>query len=138
MGRFYNNRGMSVNILTAMNTGNNRRTAVSVRRPVNSHPPPLRRWQQYRGNCVFYAVCAKQTHRIIGQLLPGNEAVNTSLTKEDIVFRGVRAEELSWSQLALRVSQYSVGDGHRKFAVEEELMSACEVLTCDLKTLCVM
>jgi hypothetical protein len=36
MGRFNNNRGMSVNILTATNTGNNRRTAVSMRRPRKS------------------------------------------------------------------------------------------------------
>jgi hypothetical protein len=36
MGRFYNNRGMSVNILAATNTGNSRRTAVSMRRPVNT------------------------------------------------------------------------------------------------------
>jgi hypothetical protein len=36
MGRFYNNRGMSVNILTAMNIDNNRRTAISMRRPVNT------------------------------------------------------------------------------------------------------
>jgi hypothetical protein len=42
MGRFYNNRGMSVNILTETNTGNNRRTAVSMRRPVNT-PYPLDR-----------------------------------------------------------------------------------------------
>jgi hypothetical protein len=31
MSSFYNNRGMSVNILTATITGNNRRTAVSMR-----------------------------------------------------------------------------------------------------------
>jgi hypothetical protein len=37
------------------------------------------------------------------------------------VFRGVRAEELSWRQSALRVSQFSVGDSHGKFVVEEEL-----------------
>jgi hypothetical protein len=36
MGSFYNNIGMSVNILAATNTGNNRRTAVSIRRPVNT------------------------------------------------------------------------------------------------------
>jgi hypothetical protein len=42
MGRFYNNRGMSVNIFTATNTGNNRRTAVSMRRPVISPPPQER------------------------------------------------------------------------------------------------
>jgi hypothetical protein len=38
MDRFYNNRGMSVNILAAMNTGNSRRTAVSMQRPVNNFP----------------------------------------------------------------------------------------------------
>jgi hypothetical protein len=35
-GPFLYNRGMSVNILTAMNTRNNRRTVVSMRRPVNT------------------------------------------------------------------------------------------------------
>jgi hypothetical protein len=38
MGRFYNNRWMSVNIIAATNTGNNRRTAVSMRPPVNTFP----------------------------------------------------------------------------------------------------
>jgi hypothetical protein len=46
---------------------------------------------------------------------------HASLTKEDGVFREVRAEELSWRQSALRVSQLSVGDSHGKFVVEEEL-----------------
>jgi hypothetical protein len=36
MGRFYNSRGMSVNILAATNTGNSRRAAVSMQRPVNT------------------------------------------------------------------------------------------------------
>jgi hypothetical protein len=36
-------------------------------------------------------------------------------------------------------SQFSVGDSHGKFVVEEEYKkSACEDLTCDLKTLCVL
>jgi hypothetical protein len=30
-----------------------------------------------RGNCVFYVVCATQTHGTIGRLLLDNEAVNT-------------------------------------------------------------
>jgi hypothetical protein len=38
MGRFINNRGKFVNILAATNAGNNRRTAVSMRRPVNTFP----------------------------------------------------------------------------------------------------
>jgi hypothetical protein len=39
MGRFYNNRGMSINIPTVTNnTDNNRRTAVSMLRPVNTAP----------------------------------------------------------------------------------------------------
>jgi hypothetical protein len=42
VARLRNSRGMSVNILTAMNTGNNRRTAVSMRRPVNTPPTPER------------------------------------------------------------------------------------------------
>jgi hypothetical protein len=51
MGSFCNNRGMSVNIITAMNTGNNRRTTVPMRRLVNT---PLRTWQHYRGNCFLF------------------------------------------------------------------------------------
>jgi hypothetical protein len=36
-------------------------------------------------------------------------------------------------------SQFSVGDSHGKFGVEEEYKkSACEDLTCDLETLCVL
>jgi hypothetical protein len=43
-----------------------------------------------------------------------------SLTIEDGVFRGVCAEEFSWSQSELQV-QFSVGHGRGKFVVEEEL-----------------
>jgi hypothetical protein len=43
------------------------------------------------------------------------------ITKEDGVSHEVRAEELIWKQSALRVSQFSVGDSHGKFVVEEEL-----------------
>jgi hypothetical protein len=43
-----------------------------------------------------------------------------SLAKEGGVFRGIRAEELSWRQSALAVSQFSVGNSHGKFVVEEE------------------
>jgi hypothetical protein len=36
-------------------------------------------------------------------------------------------------------SQFSVGDSHGKFMVEEEYKkSTCEDLICDLKTLCVL
>jgi hypothetical protein len=42
------------------------------------------------------------------------------LTIEDGVFRGVRAEELSWRQSALQV-QFSVRYSHGKFVVEDEL-----------------
>jgi hypothetical protein len=36
-------------------------------------------------------------------------------------------------------SHFSVGDSHGKFVVEEEYMkSACEDLTCGVKTLCVL
>jgi hypothetical protein len=61
MGPFYNNRGMSVNILRATNTGNN----TTAERDNNI------------GETVLYVVRAKQMHRTIGSLLPGNEAVNT-------------------------------------------------------------
>jgi hypothetical protein len=65
--------------------------------------------------------------------LLGNGSVNTFprigpcyesgdfINNRDGVFRGVRAEELSWRQLALRVNQFSVGDSNGKFVVEEEL-----------------
>jgi hypothetical protein len=53
VARLHNNKGMSVNILTATNTGNNRRTAVSMQRR-------LRTWQKCRGSCVFYAVRSKK------------------------------------------------------------------------------
>jgi hypothetical protein len=107
---------MSVNILTAVNTGNNTRTVVSMRRPVNT---PLRTWQ-YRGNCFLCGprqANARNRTSIDRQL----SCKHASLTKENSVFRGVRAEELSWRQFALRVSQFSVGDSHGKFVVEEEL-----------------
>jgi hypothetical protein len=63
----------------------------------------------------------------------GNGSVNTFprvgpwyesgdvITNIDGVFRGVRAEQLSLRQSAPRVSQFSVGDSHGKFVVEEEL-----------------
>jgi hypothetical protein len=43
------------------------------------------------------------------------------LTKEDDVLSGVRAEEVSWRQSALAVSQFSAGESHGKFVIEEEL-----------------
>jgi hypothetical protein len=45
---------------------------------------------------------------------------HASLKTEGGVFRGVRAEELSWSQSGLQV-QFSGGDTQGKFVVEEEL-----------------
>jgi hypothetical protein len=38
VARLRNNGGMSINILKATNRDNNRRTDVSMRRPVNIHP----------------------------------------------------------------------------------------------------
>jgi hypothetical protein len=63
---------MSVNILTAMNTGNNRRRAVSMQWPVNT---PFKNVATKK-ETIFYVIRAKQTHGTIGRLLPGNEAVN--------------------------------------------------------------
>jgi hypothetical protein len=118
MGRFCNNRGMSVNILTAMNTGNNRRTAVSMRRPVNTL---LKNVTTIWGKLCF--LCGlRQANALNRTFTPRQRRCkHASLTKEDCVFRGDRAEELSWRQSALRVSQFSVGDSHGKFVVEEEL-----------------
>jgi hypothetical protein len=47
----------------------------------------------------------------------------------------VKDTKPSWKRVA---SEFSVGDSHGKFVVEEELKSACEDLTCELKTLCVL
>jgi hypothetical protein len=120
MSRFYNNRRMSVNILTATNTGNNRRTAVSVRQSVNT-PPPLRTWQQYRGNCFLCGLRQANTRNNRTSISKQRSCKHISLTKEYCVSRGVRAEMLSWRQSALRINQFSVGDSHGKFVVEEEL-----------------
>jgi hypothetical protein len=65
---------MFLNIPTPTNTGNNRRIAVSMRRPVNT---PFKKSDKNIGETVFYAVRAKQTYGTIGRLLPGNGAVNT-------------------------------------------------------------
>jgi hypothetical protein len=46
---------------------------------------------------------------------------HASVTKEDDVFLGDRSEELPWRHWALAVSQFSVGDSHGNFVVEEEL-----------------
>jgi hypothetical protein len=94
MGRFYNNRGMSAHILRATNTGN-RNCFPCGPRQTNS-----------RNNRTSIARQRNCKH--------------ASLTK-DVVLRGVCAEKLSWRQSALWVSQFSVGDSHGKFIVEEEL-----------------
>jgi hypothetical protein len=117
VARLHNNRGISVNILTAMNTGNNRKTAVCMRRPVNN--PRLRTWQQYSGK---YFLCgprqanARNNRTSIARERSCKHAI---FTKEDGVFRRVRAEEFSWRQSALRVSQLPVGHSHWKFAVKK-------------------
>jgi hypothetical protein len=67
-------------------------------------------------------VRAKETARSSRKSVARQQSCkHASLTKEDGVFRGDRAEELSWTQSALGVSQFSVGDSHGKFVVEEEL-----------------
>jgi hypothetical protein len=95
---------------------NNRRTAVSMRRLVNT---PLRTWQQYRGNCFLCGSRQANARNNRTSIDRQRSCKHASLTKVD--FRGVRAEELSWRQSALRVSQFSVGDIHGEFVVEEEL-----------------
>jgi hypothetical protein len=117
--RLRNNRGISVNILTATNKGNNRRTNVSMRRPVNI--PPLSAWQQYRCNYFLFGPRQVNARKNRVSIARQRSCKHASLTKEDIVFRGVRAEELSWRESALPVSQFSVGDSHGNFVVEEEL-----------------
>jgi hypothetical protein len=119
MGRFCNNRGMSINILTAANTDNNRSTAVSMRRTVDT--TPLKTWQQYRGNCFLCGTRQANARNNRMSVARQRSFKYTSLTEEDGVFSGVRAEELSWRQSALRVNQFSVRDSHGKFVGEEEL-----------------
>jgi hypothetical protein len=96
-----NNRGMSVNILTATNTGNNRRTAVSMQRPVNT---TLRTWQQYSGNYFLFGQRQANARNNRTYIARKRSCKHASVTKEDGVFGGVRAEELPWRQWALRVS----------------------------------
>jgi hypothetical protein len=70
---------------------------------------------------VFHVVRAKQTHGTIGRVARQRSCKHASLTREDGVFRGFHTEDLSWTQSTLRVNQFSIGDSHGKFVVEEEL-----------------
>jgi hypothetical protein len=82
---------MSVNILTASNTGN-RKTAVSMRRPVNTS---LKNVTTIRGKLCFLCGLRQANARNNMTYIPRQRSCkHASLTKEDSVFRGVRAEEL--------------------------------------------
>jgi hypothetical protein len=100
MGHFYNNRGISVSILTATN----RRTA----------PSSLRRWQL----CFLCILCLANAWNNRTSTARQRSCKHASLTK-DGVFRKVRAEELSWRQSALRVESLLGRRQPRKFVVEE-------------------
>jgi hypothetical protein len=99
MGRIYSNIGMSVNVLMATNTSNIRRTAVSMRRPVNA---PLKNVTTIKGK--LYSLCGPpQVNALNNRTSTARQrsCKQASLTKEGRVFRGVRAEDLSWRQSAL-------------------------------------
>jgi hypothetical protein len=117
MGRFYNNRGKSINILTATNKGNNRRTAFSMRRPSNT---TLKNATIYRGNSFLCGPSQANAWNNKASITAQQSCKHAFLTIGDRVFREVRVVELS-CQSALGVSQFSVGDGHWNFVVQEEL-----------------
>jgi phage terminase large subunit GpA-like protein len=54
---------------------------------------------------------------------------HASLTIENDVFHGIHAEELSWRQSMLQV-QFSVGDSHGMFTIEERLNTWSEYVMC--------
>jgi hypothetical protein len=101
-----------------LSNNSNNRTAVSVRRSVNTS---FRMLQQYKGNCFLcgprQAIVRNNRTCIARQ----RSCKHASLTKEDGLFRGTRAEEFSWRQSALPVSQFPIGDSHGKFVAEEKL-----------------
>jgi hypothetical protein len=87
--------------------------------------------------------------------LPSNSSVNTvqPATIEEAVLH-VRGDVTQWvvtwcvsvprlykwqNSFGWGTSQFSVGERHGKFVLEEEYKkSTCEDLTCDLKTLCML
>jgi hypothetical protein len=85
---------------------------------VGKPPPPPQEGDNSIGETVFSVWPTQNNRRSIARQ---RSCKHASLTKKDGVFRGVRAVELSWRQLALRVSRFSVGDSPEKFIVEEEL-----------------
>jgi hypothetical protein len=92
MGRFYN-KGMSVNILTATNTGNNKRIAVSMRQPVNT---PLKNVTTIERKLCFLCGQLQATVRNCRTSIARQRSCkHASLTKEDGVLRAVSAEEVS-------------------------------------------
>jgi hypothetical protein len=111
---------------------------------------------------IYIYICNIYTVTDLINVLPGNSSVNTvqHATIVEAVFpvSAVTSRNSEWwsrdiyflwcvsvpwlykwqNSFGSRTSQFSVGDSHRKFVVEEEYRkSVCEDLTCDLKTLCV-
>jgi hypothetical protein len=117
-GRFYNNRGMSVNILS--NEYRQQQKNCRLYAAAGKHSP-LRLWQQYRGNCFLCGLRQANAQNNRTSIARQQSCKHASLTEEDGIFHGGHAEELSWRPSALWVSQFSVGDSHGKFVVEEEL-----------------
>jgi hypothetical protein len=101
MDRLYNNRGMSVNILKATNTGNNRRAVVSIRRPVNTSLKKVTTIK--RKVCFLYGQREANAQNNRTSITRQRSCKHAYLTKEDCVFPGVPAEEFSLRQSALRV-----------------------------------
>jgi hypothetical protein len=81
MGPFYNNRGMSANILAATNTGN-RKTAVSMRRPVNT--PALKNVTTIYGKLCFLCGLRQANARNLRTSIARQQSCeHASLTIED-------------------------------------------------------
>jgi hypothetical protein len=72
-----------------------------------------------RSETVFYAVHAKQKHRVIGSLLPANTAVNMHPQQWETVF-SVDSVQRSYhkdEQCYKFSSEFSVQDSHEKFVI---------------------
>jgi hypothetical protein len=76
---------------------------------VGKHPP-LRKWQ-YRVNCLLCGPRQSDARNNRASIARQRSCEHVSL-KKDGVFLGVRTEELSWRQSALRVTQFSVEHSH--------------------------
>jgi hypothetical protein len=117
MDRFYNNRGMTVNILTATNTGNNRRTTVSIRPPVNI---PLWKRDNNIGKLCFLCGLGQANARNNRTSIARQRSCKHAYLQKRRCFPWCPCKGIILKTISA-TSQFSVGDSHGKFVVEEEL-----------------